>query len=341
MPFGLTWRTWVGYTIESDAESPYADTPGTGASAPTHFLPLAGAESVQTQKNMLISPTVDGLSMAPNKAAEGSTIVSGDIPSALIPGIFGAAAAGRLYDWGIARSTTSEGEYQLDSATLWIYLADQGAAGYCVAKKIIGAKIARITLDCGEGSGYAGFTLGILGQSESMVTIANPLATALRTDYFGSDCAVPEYRTRDSVTKTGAAHYNWTTPLTDYNVDNMNWSMTIDNKLIEDGHRLDGTGLPRRMYSTGRSVTGSFGKDLRSTTEYARFLAGTEVFFGAAFARGAKSLVIRLPRVIYSGSSPVSDGTKDSYNKESYEFEALSACESPYTLGTELYFAEV
>jgi len=340
MPFGLTWRTWIGYKIESDAESPYADTAGTGASAPTHFIPLAGEESVQTQKNQLVSPVVDGISMAPNKSATGSTIVSGDIPSALIPGIFGAAGVGKLYDWGIARSTTSEGEYQLDSATLWIYLADTGVAGYCVAKKIVGAKIARITIDCGEGSGYAGFTLGIQGRQETNVTIANPLASAIRTDYFDADCAVPEYRTRDSVTKTAAAHYNWTS-LTDYNVDNITWSMTIDNKLIEDGHRLDGTGLPRRMYSTGRSVTGSFGKDFRSVTEYNRFLADEELFFGAAFYRGARQLVIKLPRIKYSGNSPTSAGTKDSYNKESYEFEALAACTAPYTLGQELYFEEV
>lgn len=340
MGFGLTWLNWVGYAEESAVQTPYGTTlPGTvGASAPTHFIPLAGAESLRTNPNMLVSPTVEGMSMAPMKAIQGSTLVAGSIPFALVPGMWGEAGDGKLYDMTFNRATTEEGLYQLKSYTIWIGVMTGSSK---IIKKITGAKVNQLTIESGEGSAFASGTLDIIAREETLVTsMTEPTPWTIFQDLYPGGAPVPEFRTGDSYTYIGTVHAAWADPTTTHDSDNISWNMTLNNKLAEDGFRNDGQRKLRRLYSTGREVTGTFVRDLRAVTQCSNFLAGTEVMFGCAFVRGSSSLKFVFPRIIYMEGSPVSEGSKDTYNKDSFSWTALGSYDSEANLGKEIVITE-
>ena len=345
MSFGLSWKNWIGWALEG-AASPYVTIGGGGAAAPLHFLPINGAESVKSNGNMLFSPTVEGVSRAPMKHAFGAITVGGTIPSCLIPGMFGASAAGKLYAWACRRYdiTTAEPvpvleEDQLVSATVWIKLATSN-----VVKKVVGAKVGKFTIESPEGGAYAGFSMDIIGRSlENLTTDPAITAAQVLTDLYGAETLpVPEYRTLDAKIRIGAVNAApWASTWTGYDPDNMSWTVAVDNKLVEDGHRQDGTGLITRLYSTGREVTGSLGRDLRNYAEYHKFLAGTELSLALLLARGTSDLLVSLPRIVYEEGDPTSEGTREAYNKQALTFRALGSYNaSPWGLGSEIEIAE-
>ena len=348
MSFGLSWKNWVGYAIDSGAESPYYTATASGAggaAAPLHVIPLAGAESIKVNRNTLFSPTVEGVSPAPMKQSAGGITVGGSIPSCLIPGMWGGVGDGKLFDWAYNRVTltcsdTTE-EWQLPSATLWIKLATNN-----IIKKVIGAKVNSFTIENPEGAAYTTFSIDIIGREIVNVTTdpSNVTEGAVLHDLYEdfSDIPVPEYRTKDAGLAFGTiGSAEWASPWTGYDPDSMNWSVKVDNKHTEDGFRLDGTGLLRRLYSTGREVTGSIGRDLRSHTQYDNFLAGTEMALSLLLYRGTASTLITLPRIVYEEGDPVSEGTRETHNKQALTFRAMGAYSgTPVGIGSEIKITE-
>lgn len=346
MSFGLTWKNWIGYALESNANSPYITAGGAGEALPLHFLPLAGAESVKTNLNTLVSPTVEGISKAPMKHAIGAMTVGGTIPSCLIPGMWGTPTGDKLSEWAYTRQdiTSTIGgtvveEDQLPSATVWVKLATS-----TVIKRITGAKVAKFSIESPEGGAYAGFSLDIIGRTMENITADTITASTIIADLYGAETLpVPEYRTLDAKIRLAAVNAaEWASTWTGYDPDSMSWAISVDNKLAEDGFRQDGTGLITRLYSTGREVTGSLGRDLRGYTQFANFLAGAEQQLSLLLARSTRSLLITLPRIMYEEGDPTSEGSREAYNKESFSYRAFGAYNAvPIGVGEELKITEV
>jgi hypothetical protein len=353
MAISPSWKNWFGYVLEDDAESPYADTPGTGSedNVPTNFIPLAGAESLRRNDNRLYSPGVTGISAAPMAVANGAQIVTGTVPLELVPDVFGAADEGKLYDWALARTPDETDDYwQTRSATVWIKLAS------FYYKKIIGCKISRMTIEAPEGGSYASLSLDIIGQQESIVTgedlaalvAIDPSETVstIYTSIYGTGCPVPAFTTQEAGAYFSTVTSNATVDAlfadsTYQDEDVLSWSVVVDNKIDEGGHRVNESSLLRRLYSTGREVTATFSRDLTDTTHSARRLANTNVVAGFRFVRSTEYLAIVLPRASYEEGGPVSEGTRESFNKESYTLRALGECVGgPNNTGDEIVFSE-
>lgn len=342
MGFGLSWKNWVAYRIEA-ATSPYGTTIGVGETAPLHFLPLAGSESVKEVQNRLFSPTVEGVSKAPMKSAPGAALVSGSIPTCIIPGMCGSGSDGKLWNWLYARRDITVGdvveEDQLDSATLWIKLASSN-----VIKKVVGARVAKFNIESPEGGAFVTCGIDIIGRSMSNLAVTDASlgvsVASIMADLYTSSLPVPEYRTKEAMIALGVV--NAAPNFTNYDPDNMTWGISVDNKLSEDGFRNDGEGLLRRLYSTGREVTGTLGRDLRTNTQYAAFMNGTEQSLGLLLSRTPKSTTITLPRIVYEEGTPNSEGTREAYNKNPLTWRAMGASVVGATaVGEEILITEV
>jgi hypothetical protein len=337
---GLSWKSWVGVALETiDVTSPYGATQGTGVtngSGPTFYLPLSGAESVKYNNNTIKSEYSDGVSMAPMTGDRGASIVTGSIPTVLIPGMFGVEDGAKLYDWCMTRKNNTEGLMQTLSATVWIKTGNVDI-NTAIVKKVVGAKINQMTIECGEGSGYASLGLDLIGRSmESNINMAEPTCATVRTSIYGAAAPVPAFRTIDATSGWGTVNTLATT--TDTN--NISWAITINNRLAEDGHRLDGTGLLRRLYSKGREVTGNLTRDLRNATQFGYFLAGAEQALGLQFSRSGKTVNITLPRMKYDEGDQTAEGSRDSYNKESFAFAAYAPYGGVISCLNEVVFTE-
>jgi hypothetical protein len=343
MPFGLTWQNWVGFTLETGDNIAYKATgaAGVGETSPTVFLPLAGAESIKRNPNTMFSPSIESL-LHPMRTSKGAEIVTGSIPVGIPVGLF----SGDFMDWAIGTTgafTFAGDYYQLPSATLWVAVSNQ--TGFVKVKKVTGAKVSKVTIESAAGSNWVNMTLDIVGRDMALDTNAISLSTIL-TSIYGSEAlaTVPEYRHLDSRFYSTAATGAWLpsaapNPATNYDINSLAWTIVIDNKVSEDGFRLDGEGKLRRAYNTGREITGTFSKDFRSVTDFGYFLAQTDCRVGHWLYRSAGvSLAFDIPRCAYNEGDLNNEGDKEAYNKENYGWRALSIASptSPYIVGDAL-----
>jgi hypothetical protein len=344
MPFGLTWQNWVGFTLETGDNIAYkaTGTAGTGETSPTVFLPLAGAESIKRNPNTMFSPSIESL-LHPMRTSKGAEIVTGSLPVAIPVGLF----SGSFITWAIGTSgafSFAGDAYQLPTATLWVSVVNQ-SDGNRYSKKVTGVKISKVTIESAAGSNWVNMTLDIVGRDMILDTSNITLDTILTSIYGSAALAtVPEYRHLDSRFYSGAATGAWLpsaapNPATNYDVNALAWTIVIDNKVSEDGFRLDGEGKLRRAYNTGREITGTFSKDFRSVVDFNYFLAQTDCRVGHWLYRDAGvSLAFDIPRCAYNEGDLNNEGDKEAYNKNNYGWRALSIASptSPYVVGDAL-----
>jgi len=350
---------WMAYQLEDHDTSPYSDgwtytapTPPDFDVANVHFLPLASAESVAYNPNSLTSPTVQK-TMAPMKTKSGAVVVAGTIPTVIPLDAWGAAGGGKLYDWIFNRRSEPYGAVapytdanQLSSATVWISVMNGDTR---VVKKITGVKVGRCTIESGAGSAWVNMSLELVGRQMVKATDVDtdPTTTEILDNIYGTNTVVPEYCHLDSYLWEGTSHTlpaDYTAAHLHFDPEMLSWTVGIDNKLVEDGYRLDGTGLIRRLYNADREVTGSFGRDFRNAGYFDRFLAGTEFSLVHQLVRDARHLVIECPRIKAESGGPFSGGDRGGYNQESYSWRALgvygASLPANFSVGQELNIIE-
>jgi hypothetical protein len=335
MGVGLSWQDYLMIQVDADAASPYADTAGFGTTMNLDtavFLPMNGAESVQLNPNTMISTKAERTKGA-MVIASGARIVSGSIPVAFPIGCWGNSGGKKLRDWCFGWNRDYNGDpHQLPSATVYICVrGGQMAAaqeGTDKVKKVIGAKVSRITIESPAGNNWVNGTIEIIGcdltkeTSGSGSVLTNDIEDVLEHMYlFQNNVMVVEYKAAEVKAYVGTSLGDAT--YTSGDPDMLGWSFTVDNMLGEDGHRLDGTGKLRRLYNLGTNVTGSFSRDFRTDAMYDAFLAEDDVYLGYKMTRGTNVAAAEVARARLLSGGPSSGGQRGSYNQDSYAWSAF------------------
>ena len=282
--------------IGSKAQIGFVEETVWASGSPTinKFIPFI-SESVVNEKDIVTTDAIRG-GAARSVWREGSNKVGGDINAEVQP----TDEFGTLFKHALGRAETAgpsgNGFYVHDifpSGTLPAGLRleierDVGAFTYD------GIKVNSVTLECSVGEPLT-TTFSLLGRTETISA---------------------EPTTATSISTLNPLTFDEGATLIDgVDAEVSGFSLTINNNLKDDKGRLGSkyrAAIPRDGF---RDVTGSLNMEFDNTTQYNKYVNGTEAAVSLTFTSDDVAisgqvyvLQIDCPRIVFSGTTPVVDG---------------------------------